>query len=90
MALAIGGAHDLRIGSIKPGSLIKMGEEFKLSFEAIKMAADELEGNIDAAKEAVHVSSAGSAALKDQLINFMEKRWNGTFALIGKSLSKKQ
>ncbi len=90
MALAIGGAHDLRIGSIKPGSLIKMGEEFKLSFEAIKMAVDELAANIDAAKEAVHVSSAGSAALKNQLINFMEKRWNGTFALIGKSLSKKR
>ena len=90
MALAIGGARDLPIGSIKPGSLIKMGEEFKLSKDALKMAVEELAGNIDAAKEAVHASNAGSAALKDQLINFMEKRWNGTFALIGKSLSKKQ
>ncbi|MCF6198710.1 MAG: HipA domain-containing protein [Hyphomicrobiaceae bacterium] len=94
MPLAIGGAHDLPIGSIKPGSLIKMGEEFKLSKAAIKMAVDELAVNIDAAKETVHASNAGSQALKDQLITFMEKRWNGTLkplgALIGKRSSTKR
>ena len=90
MALAIGAARDLRIGDLKPRSLIKMGEEFQLSKEAINMARDELVANIDAAKEAVYTADTGSNALKDKLINFVEKRWNGTFALIGKSLSKKQ
>ena len=90
MALAIGGAHDLRIGNLRPRSLIKMGEEFQLSTGAIKMANDELAANIDAAKEAVYTADTGSNELKDKLVNFMEKRWNGTFALIGQSLSKKQ
>ena len=89
MALAISGAKDLRITDLKPKSLIRMGEEFQLSEAAIRMAADELETNLDAAKEAVSDSGAGHGGLKDKLINFMEKRWNGTFALIGKSLSKK-
>lgn len=89
MALAIGGTRNPRIADLKPRSLIRMGEEFQLSKEAINLAWNELAANIDAAKEAVHAADAGGTALKDDLINFMEKRWNGTFALIGKSLSKK-
>ena len=42
-----------------------------------------------AAKDVIAESKIGAAGLKDEIINFMEKRWNGTFALIGKALSKK-
>ena len=33
--------------------------------------------------------SAALGPLKEKLITLMEKRWNGTFASIGKALSKK-
>ncbi len=67
-----------------------MGKEFQLSTDAIKMATDELAANINAAKEVVYKADTGSLEFKDKLVNFMEKRWNGTFALIGQNLSKKQ
>lgn len=89
MALAIGGAKDLRISDLKPKSIIKLGEEFGLSPAAINMAIDELEANLENAKQAILNASKGHEGLRHNIINFMEKRWNGTFALIGKSLSKK-
>lgn len=89
MALAIAGTSDLRIADLKPKSIIKLGEEFGLSPAAIKMATEELEANLENAKQAILDVSIGHQGLRDNIINFMEKRWNGTFALIGKSLSKK-
>jgi len=80
MALAIGGARELPIRDLKPRSLIKMGEEFQLSKEVINMACDEIAANLDAAKEVVYSADTDCNALKDKLINFMDKRWNGTFA----------
>jgi len=74
MALAIGGARELPIRDLKPRSLVKMGEEFKLSKEVINMVCDELAANLDAAKEAVYTADIDCNALKDKLINFMEKR----------------
>jgi len=89
IALAIGGASNLPIGSLKPRNLIKLGEEFQLRKEAIKMACDHLGKNKEAAKEAITTANVSAPILKSQLIELMEKRWNGTFALIGQSLSKK-
>ena len=53
------------------------------------MATEELEANLENAKQAIPDVSVGHEGLRGNIINFMEKRWNGTFALIGKSLSKK-
>ena len=53
------------------------------------MAVRELNHDLEPAKQAIADSKIGSPQLKQQLINFMKKRWNGTFALIGKVLSKK-
>lgn len=78
------------MGNLKPQTLIKLGQEFGLSAEAIAMAADQLEKRRQAAREALMKGRIGSPSLKDEILTHMEKRWNGTFALIGKTLSKKR
>lgn len=89
MALAIGGTNELRIADLKPKSIIKLGEGFSLSSAAIKMATEELKANLENAKQAIHDVSIEHHGLRGNIINFMEKRWKRTFALIGKSLLKK-
>ncbi len=90
VALSLGGARDLPIGGLKPSNIIKLGEEFGLYAPAINMAVQAIEKNIEVAKQAISEANFGSADLKNNLIQLMEKRWNGTFALIGKTLSKRQ
>lgn len=89
VALALGGSHNVLLAALKPRNIIKLGEEFELSSGAINMAVRELEKNIEAAKQVIFESKLGKAHFKNSLIKLMEKRWNGTFALIGQSLSKK-
>jgi serine/threonine-protein kinase HipA len=89
MALKIGGSADLPIGSLKSGNIIRLGEEFKLKSDAIHMACNGLKKHLDAAKEAIYNTPLGTEKMKKELVNLVEKRWNGTFALIGQSLSKK-
>jgi serine/threonine-protein kinase HipA len=74
---------------VKARTLIRLGEEFALSKQAMAMAAGQLDIRKEAARDAIAESKAGTADLRDALINFMGKRWNGTFALIGHALSKK-
>lgn len=90
LALAIAGSKDHPIGDLKGRHLVLLGEEFGLSPAAINMAAEGLAKNTEAAKDAISEAPLGSADFKDNLIKLMEKRWNGTFSLIGKALSKKQ
>lgn len=49
-----------------------------------------LEKNLEAAKDAIANAKFGNPDIKNNLIELIGKRWNGTFALIGKALSKKQ
>lgn len=90
IALSIGSAANIPIGSLKPQTLIRLGQEFGLSADAMAMAAGQLERRMQAARGAIGKSKIGSKSLKDELLSHMEKRWNGTFALIGKALSKKR
>ncbi len=90
IALTLGGADNLPIGNLKAKHIIKLGEEFFLSQEAINMLIKQLEKNKEAAKQAIFEAKIGQIQLKDQLINMMEKRWNGIFALIGQHLLTKQ
>lgn len=89
VALAIAGSPELRISDLKPANIVRLGEEFGLSHAAIHMAVEGLEKNLEAAKQAIAEGIFGSDFLKNKLIDLLEKRWNGTFALIGKTLSKK-
>lgn len=90
LALSIRGASNLRIGNLKPKHILELGKEFVLSSQAIQMIVEQLGKNLDAAKQSIAESPVGSITMRDQLIDQMEKRWNGIFALIGKSLSAKQ
>jgi len=90
IALSIGGASNILIGNLKPHTLIRLGQEFGLSTDAVAMAVGQLERRRQAAREAMAKSKIGSQSLKDEILTHMDKRWNGTFALIGKALSKKR
>ncbi len=91
LALAIGNAADLQLSDLKPKHVIKLGEGYKLSTAVLAETVRALDLKRKAAEEAVRKAATkiGAAALGDNLIEFMEKRWNGTFALTGKLLSKK-
>lgn len=90
IALTLAGSRDHLIGKLKARQLVLLGEESGLSRAAIHMAVEEIKENLTSAKDAIAQAKLGSTALKDNLIKFVEKRWNGTFALIGKALSKKR
>lgn len=89
LALQVEGAGDLRVGDLKARHMVALGGEFSLSHAAINMMIKQLEKNLDAAKQVIVDADAGTDDLKNKLIDMLEKRWNGTFALIGKALSKK-
>lgn len=90
VALAIGGKSDLQLGSLKAGNIIKLAQEFSLNTAAIEMAVSKLGENLPHAKEAIFRAQLGTQKFKDELIKLLEKRWNGTFALIGQVLLKRR
>ena len=90
LALTIGGASDLQIGKIKSRTILTLGKEFGLSNKAIEMAVKQLERHLKKAEHAILEEKLGSEDFKNKLITLMRKRWNGTFALIGKALLKKR
>ncbi len=89
VALAVAGARDIPIGSLKAKNLVAMAYEFTLSKGAIDLLIKQLNRHKNAAAEAIISAEIGENSLKDQLIKLMDARWNGTYALIGQILSKK-
>jgi serine/threonine-protein kinase HipA len=90
IALAMGDTANLALGKLKYGNLLKLGTEFHLSNQAIAMLIKQLEHNRAAAEHAIAEASFANNDFKDNLIQLMRKRWNGTFALIGQHLLKKR
>ena len=90
LALTIAGSKDHPIGDLKGRHIALLGNEFGLSPAAINMAVEGLAKNTEAAKDTINEAPLGSKNLKNNLIKLMEKRWNGTFSLIGKALLSKQ
>jgi serine/threonine-protein kinase HipA len=86
LALAIGGAHNLEIGKLKPKNIITLGKEFGLPVGAIDMAYKQLLKSKERAKDIITEAIFLEPAIKQQMIGLIDKRWNGTFDLIGKSL----
>ncbi|MBN9413010.1 MAG: HipA domain-containing protein [Candidatus Paracaedimonas acanthamoebae] len=89
IALAIGETPNLQISNLKPKNLIAMADEFALPRAAIYMLFKQLERNKSDAKDAILSAPVGDDNIKNQLIKLMDTRWNGTFALIGQTLSMK-
>ncbi len=88
IALEIFGARDHNIKQLQPKHIVGLGHEFGLSDKVIQLTITEIEARITAAKDAITNAKHGSKQRKQQLIKFMEKRWNDSFkpipALIGK------
>lgn len=90
IALTLAGINNLKITALKPKHILFLLEEFGLSKKVLKMLLHQIEKNKPSACHVIRHAPHGSAALKEQIIEQMEKRWNGTYALIGQLLSKKQ
>lgn len=85
IALDIAGAVSLPIGDLKPKHIMALGAEFDLPKDSIIMAVSELGNRLNTAQTVIEQAKFGHTTLKQKLTTHMEKRWNGTFALIGKN-----
>lgn len=90
VALAISTVRDIRIGDLEAKHIVAMTEDFGLSQASLELALKDLGGRLDTAKITVEASAIGTKAMRDGIIDLMEKRWNGTFNLIGQLLSKRR
>ena len=90
LALGIGGAENIRIGSIGPKKIARLGNLFGLPDRAVMLAVSDFASRLDKAHSTVDASKNVGRDIKDKLHQQMEKRWNGTFDSIGTYLSKKQ
>ena len=90
IALSVSGIENLAIGSLLPKHLLRMGNGFGVGDEALVTAVETIGKRLPSALEVLSKSNVGSKALHDQLMDRMEKRWNGSFKLTGQLLSKRQ
>ena len=90
LALGIEGAENMRIGSIGPKNIVRLGKLFGLPERAVILAVSDFASRLDRAHSAVDASKNVDRHIKDKLHRQMEKRWNGTFDSIGTYLSKRQ
>lgn len=90
VALRICGTPNLQIGKLSANHLIKMSQGFGLQENIIENIIKDLRKRKSVAIAAVEDSDVGSKSLKNKLVEKIEKRWNGSFELIGKQLLKKQ
>jgi serine/threonine-protein kinase HipA len=90
IALNICGIRNMMIGKLKEKHLLAMGEGFGISGEAVVSAINTLGKFLPDALAAIESAIIGSPLLRKKLTEKMEKRWNGSFALTGQRLLKKQ
>lgn len=90
LALGIGGAENMRIGSIGPKNMVRLGKLFGLPDKAVMLAVSDFASRLSKAHGAIDGSKNVGQDIKDKLHQQMEKRWNGTFDSIGTYLSKRQ
>ena len=89
VALALGGARDLKNSGVRPKHIIALGEACGLRAPAILSTVEDLGKRLGTAKEVVRESNVGPLHRRESLIENMEKRWNGTFASTGSFMSKR-
>jgi HipA-like protein len=92
IALAVGNASNLELGSLGPKHIVGLSASYGLSQPVLIEAIGILERRRKAAEKAVMDAARriGEEQLGQSLLDFMERRWNGTFRSIGPYLSKKQ
>lgn len=90
LALGMEEAENLRIGSIGPKNIVRLGNLFGLPDAAIMLAVSDFADRLDRAHGAVDAAKNVGRNTKDKLHQQMEKRWNGIFDSIGNYLSKRR
>jgi serine/threonine-protein kinase HipA len=92
IALAVGNAANLELRSLAPKHIVALSESYGLSRRVLAEAIEVLERRRKPAEKAVAAAAKriGEERLGQNLLEFMERRWNGTFKSIGPYLSKKQ
>ncbi|MXX58127.1 MAG: type II toxin-antitoxin system HipA family toxin [Rhodothermaceae bacterium] len=90
LALGIGGAKNMRIGSIGPKKIARLGNLFGLPDRAVMLAVSDFASRLNRAHSTVDASKKVDQYIKDKLHQQLEKRWNGAFDSIGTYLSKKR
>ena len=84
IALHVANAKNLSISKLKPKHLLALAEGYGVNQENMIEIIKSLGTRISHAQTTIEQSNVGNSKLKSTLINIMEKRWNGSFALIGK------
>lgn len=91
-ALAISGAANLTLDRIRPKHLAALGKACGLTPDLISETVVNLDKRRKFAEEAVIAAAEKSDAnaLGKDILDLMERRWNGSFSSIGQYLSRKQ
>ena len=92
LALAVGNATNLGIANLKPKHFLSLGEAYGLDAKQVLRVVTILDSRRAAAAKGVQreATKIGAGALGQNLIELMEKRWNGSFASTGQYLSTRQ
>ncbi len=90
IALYIAGIRNLKIGALLPKHLLMLGKGFGLDEEDVVAAVETLGKHLPIALETLAKADVGPDNLKKKLIEKVEKRWNGSFALTGQLLSSRR
>jgi serine/threonine-protein kinase HipA len=92
IALAVGDASNLELRSLQPKHIVALSESYGLGKAVLTDAVEVLERRRKAAAKAVVAAAKriGAEQLGQNLLEFVERRWSGTFKSIGPYLSKKQ
>jgi serine/threonine-protein kinase HipA len=92
LALGIGPARNLVLEQIRPKHIVALSNAYGLDAAVLLDTVEKLDARRDIAAKAVTQAAQriGQEALGAQLVQFMEKRWNGSFKSIGRFLSRKR
>jgi serine/threonine-protein kinase HipA len=90
LALSLGNAN-IPLADIKPKHLIALGKAHGLDGDLLKDSFESLDNRRKPAEKAVTdaAKKIGADVLGKELLELMERRWNGSFASTGRFLSKK-
>jgi serine/threonine-protein kinase HipA len=90
LALSIGGAANLAIDKIKPKHLVALAKACNLSNGVILRTVQRLDARRKAVEKALTAQArkVGADELGNDILELMERRWNGSFSSIGHFLSK--
>ncbi len=83
IALQVCGINNLALGKLKTKHLLKLSKAFGMGKDGLLDAIQTLKSRLPNALTSIEKSSIGSTKLKHRLLEKMEKRWNGSFTLIG-------